>query len=98
RHIREYDILGRWGGEEFMIVMRYATAEETYLKARFLRREIARMEVSGVAKITASFGVTTLHPADATQSLLKRVDEALYQAKHSGRNCVVQYSFQRDPV
>ena len=98
RHIREYDIFGRWGGEEFMIVMRYATAEETYLKARFLRREIAKMEVSGVPKVTASFGVTTLHPADTTQSLLKRVDEALYQAKHSGRNCVVQYSFQRDPV
>ncbi len=97
-HIREYDLFGRWGGEEFIVVMRYASAEETYLKARFLRREIEKMQIPNIAKITASFGVTTLHPSDTTQSLLKRVDEALYQAKHSGRNCVVQYSFQRDPV
>ena len=90
--IREEDIFGRWGGEEFMVIMRHTELEDAYKKAEALRAAIASMSLPDLPKITASFGVTEIVSGDTTQTLLKRVDRALYQAKKEGRNRVVTLS------
>ncbi len=89
KNIREEDIFGRWGGEEFILILRHTTVEDTYKKAKMLKEGIATLHHPDIPSITASFGVTGLLPGDTTQSLLKRVDIALYKAKNEGRNRVI---------
>ncbi len=88
--IRDEDTFGRWGGEEFILIMRHTNLEDAYNKAQRLKVDIQKNESSDLPKITASFGVTTLEKNDTAKTLLKRADIALYNAKHSGRNCVVK--------
>ncbi len=88
--IRDDDIFGRWGGEEFILIMRHANLEDAYSKAQRLKTAIQEREHAGLPKITASFGVTTLQKEDSPKTLLKRADIALYDAKSNGRNCVVK--------
>ncbi len=87
-NIREVDMFARWGGEEFMILMPNTSAEIAQAVAEKLRKIIEETEVKKVNTFTASFGVADLNEEDTTESLLKRVDEALYKAKESGRNKV----------
>lgn len=89
---RRTDIIGRFGGEEFLVVMRYAKMEEAMLHAENLRIIIENTVFetkTGPIRLTASFGVTEvvrdMHSSDA---VLQRVDEALYLAKTHGRNRV----------
>ncbi len=89
KNIREEDIFGRWGGEEFILILRHTSVEDTYKKAIMLKEGIAAMHKPDVPQITASFGVTEVISGDSTQALLKRVDIALYKAKNEGRNRVV---------
>ena len=88
KNIREDDIFGRWGGEEFLIILRHTSIENTFQKARLLRKAIEEMRYKKLPKVTASFGVTEVIPNDTPQALLKRVDLALYKAKSEGRNRV----------
>lgn len=88
--IRDEDVFGRWGGEEFILIMRHANLKDAYNKAKRLKVTIEENTPAGLPKITASFGVTTLEKSDTPKTLLKRADVALYDAKHSGRNCVVK--------
>ncbi len=88
--IRDEDIFGRWGGEEFILIMRHANLEDAYNKAERLKISIQENAPIGLPKITASFGVSTLEKSDTPKTLLKRADIALYNAKYSGRNCVVK--------
>jgi diguanylate cyclase (GGDEF)-like protein len=86
--LRDVDILSRWGGEEFMIVSTDTTLDEMYTLAERVRNTIqAKPAVSGVG-ITASFGVGQYTPGETQKAFLKRVDDALYRAKSSGRNRV----------
>jgi diguanylate cyclase (GGDEF)-like protein len=89
--IRNTDLFARWGGEEFMIMCTHSSVEGATLLAERIRNtmEAARCECCKGLKITASFGVTTYEKNDDTESFLKRADDALYKAKHSGKNCVV---------
>lgn len=78
--------IGRWGGEEFLIVVPGSTLEEAAEFADHIRK---RMQVHGykvVDRVTASFGVSSIKPDERVSSLVKRADEALYQAKSFGRN------------
>lgn len=91
--MREADILGRYGGEEFVIALPETNAEEAVALADRLRQELASRVVeaeSTPALVTASFGVATLMP-DVTDimQLLNRADVALYRAKQHGRNQVI---------
>ena len=81
-NIRATDVVARWGGEEFMLLMPQTELDAANLVAEKLRQAIA------VDKLTASFGVTAFREGDDLNSLLKRVDDALYQAKKNGRNRV----------
>lgn len=87
-NIRSIDIHGRWGGEEFMVVLPQAGLDAARNVAEKLRRAIADHCFDQVGSVTASFGVAELAPPENSKSLTQRVDEALYRAKDRGRNRV----------
>ncbi len=88
KHIRTVDIVARWGGEEFMIMMPQSDGTAAVDAAEKLRNEVAQHLFTHVGTMTVSFGVTSFAPDDNSTTLLKRVDDALYQAKENGRNRV----------
>jgi diguanylate cyclase (GGDEF)-like protein len=85
--LRDEDIFARWGGEEFLIIA-HGLEDGAMNIAEKLREIIEHIEFSHNIGVTCSFGVTQIHPHDEFKPLLKRVDQALYEAKHSGKNCV----------
>jgi diguanylate cyclase (GGDEF)-like protein len=91
-NIREIDMLARWGGEEFMILMPNVSVENAHSVAEKLRMIIEKTEVETAGSFTASFGVTDLMLDDTSETFIKRADQALYKAKHSGRNRVESIS------
>ncbi|WP_175452604.1 sensor domain-containing diguanylate cyclase [Thiohalomonas denitrificans] len=86
--VRSADVLARWGGEEFVILTPETQLESGRFLAEKLRVELERARFSPVGTITASFGIAEYQPREGADTLLKRVDNALYAAKHAGRNCV----------
>lgn len=90
--IRPSDVLARFGGEEFVILMRDLGLREIEATAERLRSEIASISgLTGTMAITVSIGVTVSQIEDTTDSFLSRCDDALYLAKRSGRNIVVSH-------
>lgn len=85
---RETDVLGRWGGEEFMIVLPHTDLAGASRLAEKMRTTIAAHEFSGIGQQTASFGVAAYRIDDQPNDLVARADAALYEAKHAGRNRV----------
>lgn len=87
--IRKSDILCRWGGEEFVVLMPMTPLDEANRFAEQLKERIAIEHFPEVGHVTCSFGVASYRSGDTKEALFKRLDEALYRAKKSGRNCVV---------
>jgi diguanylate cyclase (GGDEF)-like protein len=87
-NIRASDVLARWGGEEFILLMPKITLADAARVMDRLRLIVADEEFVGGSTVTISVGVTELRPGDGFDDLLKRVDEAQYRAKASGRNNV----------
>ncbi|MGX9462544.1 GGDEF domain-containing protein [Shewanella sp. A14] len=85
--MRNDDLLARWGGEEFVVVLPNTTITDASELAERLRLYIAQHNIQGMA-LTISLGVAQYCVEDTTYSLLERADKALYQAKSQGRNCV----------
>lgn len=88
--IREIDLFARYGGDEFMILNPETKLENAVRLAERLKKKISSTNFTEVNKITLSFGVTELKDKDDIDSLLKRVDDALYKAKES-RNAVYYF-------
>ena len=88
-NIRKSDIFGRWGGEEFMIILPVKSIEEAFKVAEKLRKKIEEHKFPKVKKVTISAGVTMYRKSDTLKSIIRRVDTALYMAKKSGKNKVV---------
>ena len=89
--LRSYDYLGRWGGEEFLIILPRTQMHVAFDLAEVFRKKLAATLIpleSCSLQVTASFGVTACWDGDYATAF-KHVDEALYQAKHSGRNRTV---------
>jgi two-component system cell cycle response regulator len=91
--IRQYDSIGRYGGEEFLILFPGCSETDSYAQADRLRKQLAQLEMSvneSVLRVTASFGVTTALVGETwtEEALIRKADEALYVAKKSGRNRV----------
>ncbi len=92
RHLRPFDLVGRYGGEEFLILLSGAHQQGALTAAERLRATIAStpFDTQGIIRLTASIGVVS---ANAEQdvpfaTLLASADRALYRAKHGGRNQV----------
>ncbi len=85
-NIRLTDRLYRYGGEEFVIVLRNTAAQEAYLTAEKLRNAISSYPLMAEYQVTASFGIAELKPDENETQWLTRVDGALYQSKKEGRN------------
>tara|TARA_Y100000782_G_scaffold29777_2_gene33300 strand:- start:21953 stop:24916 length:2964 start_codon:yes stop_codon:yes gene_type:complete len=86
---RKTDKIGRWGGEEFMILLPETNAKMAYRLAEKLRTAIAAELFEEVDQVTASFGLAEATEDQSSRELIKKADSALYQAKDQGRNCVV---------
>lgn len=85
---RESDIIGRWGGEEMLIVSPGLDMEHAKAYAERLRGFIESASFFGGLRVTASFGVAEYEAGESLDSLLIRVDKLLYVAKNAGRNRV----------
>ncbi len=87
--IRQTDMLARWGGEEFMLMLPGTDYRGGLKLAETIRREIADTPFPEAGTVTVSFGVGTYRAGEPLKPLIKRVDQALYRAKDEGRNRVV---------
>lgn len=88
--LRNTDLLARWGGEEFMILLPETNSVNASVLAERMRKAIEEMTIKGVRKVTASFGVVEYDSSVETiEAALKYLDNALYSAKKQGRNKVV---------
>lgn len=88
-NIRKSDIFGRWGGEEFLLILPNTNLEQARKLAQKLKRIIEKSKMPKEFTITASFGVSEFKEGDNMDALLKRADNRLYDAKRAGRNRVV---------
>ena len=86
--LRKTDVPGRWGGEEFLVLLPQQDWRHAAMIAEKLRAAIASASFPEVGRVTASFGVSEYAAGDTVASLVKRADEALYRAKNQGRNRV----------
>jgi diguanylate cyclase (GGDEF)-like protein/PAS domain S-box-containing protein len=92
QNIRATDLVGRWGGEEFLVIVTHLDLKNTEKLGEKLRRLIEKSFLSTrstFVRVSMTFGVTTARPDDTTESLLHRADSLLYQGKEQGRNRVV---------
>ncbi|NOR57807.1 MAG: diguanylate cyclase [Sulfurimonas sp.] len=88
---RDTDIIGRWGGEEFIILCPNSNLEKTIQLAEKLRKSMESFQFDVVNNVTSSFGITQLSKDDDIVSFLTHADKALYNAKNNGRNRVEKY-------
>lgn len=86
--VREGDIVGRWGGEEFLVILPHTKKESAMILAEKLRKIIENVDFGTVGKKTASFGVCSFNEDMSTEKIIDMADNALYAAKKCGRNCV----------
>ncbi len=90
-HVRESDVVCRWGGEEFMILLEDCNADEAARRASVIAEAVRHQTITfgrDKIKVTLSCGVAQHHKGEPLESLTGRVDVALYEAKHLGRDQV----------
>ena len=90
-HLREADPLFRWGGEEFLLLMPGCNLEEARQRLETIRHDLrihplAVEELADGLPVTMSFGLTLLMAGETSSVMLRRADQALYAAKHAGRD------------
>ncbi len=86
--IKENAAVGRWGGEEFVIVCYNKNADGVKEIAEKLRKEVEEYVFPEIEHITCSVGVTELKAEDGFEDVFNRIDKAMYASKHNGRNMV----------
>ncbi len=95
KSIRSFDIPCRWGGEEFVIVMPNMTLETLRKRVEQLRLDIEQMQLKDgdqiLENITASFGIAVSEPGITVKDLLYRANQAMLEAKRTGKNRVTEY-------
>ena len=86
QNIRTLDAVGRWGGEEFMILLSETQNSEAAIVAEKLRTALASHRAGEVDNVTASFGIASSQAGDTVDTIFKRVDDFMYAAKNNGKN------------
>lgn len=85
--LRQEDAIGRWGGEEFVVVATGASRADGLILAERIRKAISEVSIKQLPEgVTASIGVATWRPEDSRKELVARADKAMYAAKTGGRN------------
>lgn len=87
--IRPTDFAGRWGGDEFVILLPGTTLESALIVASRLQKAFRRIQLPDRSFLTASIGCTTASPEETEAGFYKRMDDALYLAKEGGRNRII---------
>jgi len=85
-NLREVDILGRYGGEEFLIILPNTGLSDAKEYAERLRKEVEEYSFETVEKVTISLGVVEIAPTENIKEIFKRADDLLYASKNRGRN------------
>lgn len=91
QNIRASDIFGRYGGEEFLIICTQTNKDNAYILAEKIRSIVEKYNFYEVGTKTISLGISSFEKNDTIETLFKKADEALYNAKESGRNKTVIY-------
>ena len=78
----------RWGGEEFLVLFHDCSLADAAHISEKLREAIAALRFEKIPQVTVSLGVAQLRPSETLNEVIERADQALYEAKHSGRNQV----------
>lgn len=89
RMIRPTDFAGRWGGDEFVIILPGTTLANARIVANRLQQAFQTIQLPDHSFLTASIGCTTASPDETEQTFYKRMDDALYLAKEGGRNRII---------
>ena len=87
--LRDNDIVARWGGEEFVIMLKNVDMDKAKTISEKLRAKIEATKINENINVTSSFGLTKYYVGENTNLTFKRADDALYKAKKGGRNQVV---------
>ncbi|MCS7261852.1 MAG: sensor domain-containing diguanylate cyclase [Aquificaceae bacterium] len=87
--LRDYDLLARWGGEEFLVLLSGDGLGSALATAERLRSRVEGSSHPGLPSVSVSIGVATYRKGDTFETLLERADRALYRAKEQGKNRVV---------
>ena len=88
KNIRNTDVLGRWGGEEFIILLPKTTSNKAFILADSLRQLVSQYDFGIKRKITISLGITQYSKKDTRVDLIHRADKAMYLVKETGKNAV----------
>lgn len=92
KNLRETDLIGRYGGEEFLILLRNVTPDVAFAQSERLRRSVSQLKLAelGGRRLTISIGLASYTESlTSIEDWLRRADKSLYDAKHAGRNQVV---------
>lgn len=90
--LRSFDIIGRWGGEEFVVLLVNTKKEDLFKLTDRLRRLVEKsaltLDSGDTLKVTVSIGATVAHHGDTVESLIERADKLMFESKRRGRNQV----------
>ncbi len=87
--LRSDDLVYRWGGEEFIAIIKSTLEDDLYKIGEKMRVAVETYSFTGVKNLTSSFGIAISNKNDDIDTLIKKADEALYKAKNTGRNKIV---------
>jgi diguanylate cyclase (GGDEF)-like protein len=86
--LRPHDLLGRFGGDEFLLILPHTSNSEAFTVSSCIEQSVRELSIPGdVMPLTISIGLTQATPGEVAAPLLARADKALYNAKNAGRNC-----------
>ena len=90
KQIRKYDLAGRWGGEEFLIICPNSSLSQTISLCQNLQKLISEIKIKKIKNLnlTVSFGIAQYKKDESIDDLIYRADRELYKAKNNGRNCI----------
>lgn len=92
KSVREYDIVSRWGGDEFLLLLPNTNEEEAVGLAQRISKMVEKRRYSyenQTLSVTLTLGVSIIRSDDTVGNIIKKADDVMYQGKRAGRNCVI---------